>query len=194
MAKKDVFYRAFPCSVFLWLPTHPCHVYVLANSMWCPDSCPSLTAGIVDRSITTGKGSAGLPLIARFMGPTWGPSGAARTHVGPMMAPWTLLAGSFTSVDQLRVWTWKRKPHSVVFLYFVGCNMHPCHKLNSQTVVEVGRGRRRGGGYYILTTVSRGCGQFSWNQCHAGLTNICLLIICVCGWRYLGWLHLWLIK
>ena len=32
-------------------------------------------------------------LMARFMGPTWGPSGAARTQVGPMLALWTLLAG-----------------------------------------------------------------------------------------------------
>ena len=27
------------------------------------------------------------------MGPTWGPSGADRTRVGPMLAPWTLLSG-----------------------------------------------------------------------------------------------------
>ena len=33
-------------------------------------------------------------LIARFMGPTWGPSGADRTQVGPMLAPWTLLSGT----------------------------------------------------------------------------------------------------
>ena len=26
------------------------------------------------------------------MGPTWGPSGANRTQVGPMLAPWTLLS------------------------------------------------------------------------------------------------------
>ena len=32
-------------------------------------------------------------LIARSMGPTWGPSGADRTQVGPMLAPWTLLSG-----------------------------------------------------------------------------------------------------
>ena len=31
--------------------------------------------------------------IARFMGPTWSPSGADRTQVGPMLAPWTLLSG-----------------------------------------------------------------------------------------------------
>ena len=33
-------------------------------------------------------------LIAKFMGPTWGPSGADRTQVGPMLAPWTLLSGN----------------------------------------------------------------------------------------------------
>ena len=32
-------------------------------------------------------------LIARFMGPTWGPSGANMTQVGPMLAAWTLLSG-----------------------------------------------------------------------------------------------------
>ena len=31
-------------------------------------------------------------LIARFMGPSWGPSGTDRTQVGPMLAPWTLLS------------------------------------------------------------------------------------------------------
>ena len=31
-------------------------------------------------------------LIARFKGPTWGPSGVDRTQVGPILAPWTLLS------------------------------------------------------------------------------------------------------
>ena len=31
-------------------------------------------------------------LTERFMGPTCGPSGADRTQVGPMLAPWTLLS------------------------------------------------------------------------------------------------------
>ena len=34
------------------------------------------------------------PLIVRFMGPTWGPSGADRSQVGPMLVPWTLLSGT----------------------------------------------------------------------------------------------------
>ena len=31
--------------------------------------------------------------IAKFMEPTWGPSGSCRTQMGPMLAPWTLLSG-----------------------------------------------------------------------------------------------------
>ena len=41
-----------------------------------------------------------MSLIARFMGPTWGLSGADRTQVGPMLAPRTLLSG-VTLVMQL---------------------------------------------------------------------------------------------
>ena len=37
-------------------------------------------------------------LITRFMGPTWRPSGADRTQVGPMLAPWTLLSGYFQTI------------------------------------------------------------------------------------------------
>ena len=36
-------------------------------------------------------------LIARFMWPTWGPSGADRTQVDPMLAPWNLLSGKCSS-------------------------------------------------------------------------------------------------
>ena len=32
-------------------------------------------------------------LIASFMGPTWVPSGADRTQLGPMLIPWNLLSG-----------------------------------------------------------------------------------------------------
>ena len=34
-----------------------------------------------------------ITLITRFMGPTWGPSGADRTQLGPMWATWNLLSG-----------------------------------------------------------------------------------------------------
>ena len=41
-------------------------------------------------------------LIARFMGPTWGSSGADRTQVGPMLVPWTLLSGVKTKLVRFK--------------------------------------------------------------------------------------------
>ena len=49
--------------------------------------------------------------IARFMGPTWGPSGADRTQVGPMLAPWTLLSGISTALWIIKV------PYSIGEIY-----------------------------------------------------------------------------
>ena len=40
-----------------------------------------------------------LPQIARFIGPTWAPSGSCRPQIGPMLAPWTLLSGTFRHDD-----------------------------------------------------------------------------------------------
>ena len=36
-----------------------------------------------------------LSQIAKFMGPTWGPSGSCRPQMGPMLVPGTLLLGMF---------------------------------------------------------------------------------------------------
>ena len=45
------------------------------------------------------------PLVARLMGPTWGPSGADRTQVGLMLAPWTLLSGTHFCMKWMKtVW------------------------------------------------------------------------------------------
>ena len=49
--------------------------------------CSSSAVAYIPKSFTE------LPLIARFMGLIWGPFGADRTQVGPMLAPWTLLSG-----------------------------------------------------------------------------------------------------
>ena len=39
--------------------------------------------------------------IAKFMGSTWGPSGAGRTQVGPMLAPWTSISENITIVKNI---------------------------------------------------------------------------------------------
>ena len=45
--------------------------------------------------------------IAKFMGPTWGPSGADRTQMGPIFASWTLLSGMqlepISALDRMQV-------------------------------------------------------------------------------------------
>ena len=53
-----------------------------------PDS-PALT----DASSAVFRWVCRQSMMARFMGPTWGPSWADRAQVGPMLAPWTLLSG-----------------------------------------------------------------------------------------------------
>ena len=64
-------------------------------------------------------------LIAGLMGPTWDPSGADRTQVSPMSAPWTWLSGVY-----LATWnfiSWSGKSHGMSFnhecasAYFTGC-------------------------------------------------------------------------
>ena len=37
-------------------------------------------------------------LIAKFMGPLWGPPGSCRPQMGPMLAPWTLLSGLYPNI------------------------------------------------------------------------------------------------
>ena len=48
-----------------------------------------------------GKGSQ----ILRFMGPTWGPPGSCRSHMGPMSAPWTMLSG-VAYAGLIRLWSY----------------------------------------------------------------------------------------
>ena len=48
------------------------------------------------------------PLIAKLTGPPWGPSGADRTQMGPMVVTWTLLSGTISG------FTWAQgKAHGV---------------------------------------------------------------------------------
>ena len=68
---------------YTWVIFHrKCSRYLSLNWVWDPVWGPRY--GILLCYWT--------PLIARFMGPTWGPSGADRTQVGPILGPWTLLS------------------------------------------------------------------------------------------------------
>ena len=77
---------------------------------------------------------SGTPLITRFMGPKWGPSGADRTQVGPMLAPWTLLSGTignmttwYQRITERYALHWKVVRHSM--FPNVVCNTErQCHR------------------------------------------------------------------
>ena len=56
-------------------------------------------------------------LIARFMRPTWGPSGADRSQVGPILAPWTSLSGLLTNTENHIVMKWTHIPHYCTFVW-----------------------------------------------------------------------------
>ena len=87
--------------VIVWLPRYHCSY---------PDGCgsPRLVPNRAESQQTLLHrpiGDMGMTLIARFKGPTWGPSGADRTQVGPMLAPWTLLSGeAWTVFCNFEVW------------------------------------------------------------------------------------------
>ena len=40
------------------------------------------------------------PQTAKFMGLTWGPAGSCRSQMGPMLAPWTLRAGTILQMPR----------------------------------------------------------------------------------------------
>ena len=62
-------------------------------------------------------------LIAKFMGPTWGPPGAERTQVGPLF-PWTLLSGILLC------------PAPSIHLYVPPsvCPSHPCYQSTTHNI------------------------------------------------------------
>ena len=83
------------------------------------------------------------PLIASFMGPTCSPSGADRTQVGPMLAPWTLLSGSLR-------WSWWC--HSVGNCHGGGVNNeNGCYMCSTSNIIFFDHGC----GYLVYTDGSK---------------------------------------
>ena len=80
--------------------SHHFAIIVTSVTVQLPDTLISptnMTAG----SLLVPKNSKANFLIVRFVGPTWGPSGADRTQVGPMLVPRTLLSGLRGSIRAL---------------------------------------------------------------------------------------------
>ena len=88
-----------------WIPdAMKLSITTLGNTVmqWCVKDVGVLlvTGSGIKNEVTRNRHSL-TSLIASFMGPTWGPSGADRIQMGPMLAPWILLSGMFMVMCQL---------------------------------------------------------------------------------------------
>ena len=77
-----------------------------------------------------------IPLIAIFMGPTWGPPGSCRPQMGPMLAPWTLVSGTSHQPTKYYNVTITKQNTTKPFAYFMECTYFP--KLYSDSCLHVG--------------------------------------------------------
>ena len=114
--------------------------------------------------------------IARFMGPTFGPSGADRTQVGPMMAPWTLLSGmSFKSMQHFPI-------SDVSWLDMLAPNFQQINKRwNNQLIMSMGLYKTD------VTPVRHTCtATCRWLKNSCNQCNHCAIKNCVFGCRSIG--------
>ena len=72
-----------------------CHKHAGGLLEWCLlyIQADHMSPDVYSQYLTSLRPHDANTLIARFMGPTWGPPGAARTQVSPMLATGTLLSG-----------------------------------------------------------------------------------------------------
>ena len=122
--------------------------------------------------------------IAKFMGPTWGPPGSCGPHMGPMLAPWTLLSGWLFGVQAPHVS--KTLPPMILTIIIKVVNItacccpsctgihlqHSCVKIRSNfsKILKVDASAARGARYgvfckfgYCVLPQSLLC----WQQCRA---------------------------
>ena len=97
-AYYGVFCSSLKCSVMAWRDGVLPHCSRCMLARYCSRECQKYhwKHGHQKNCWKKGRWVSSIPtctLIARFMRPTWGPSGADRIQVGPMLAPWTLLSG-----------------------------------------------------------------------------------------------------
>ena len=102
-------------------------------------------------------------LLVKFMGPTWGPSGADRTQVGPMLAPWTLLSGytlSIRIISEEEITGWKARISYHIDDCLSNVITHSCPNLN---------------GGLAKPPLKLGLGWVITSHCLCGCTYSCLI-------------------
>ena len=100
------------CQIWIWFFSNQHLNY--SQIQRCQDICNHTAVYCCDSAFFVTMVS----LIASFMGPIWGPSGADRTQVGPMLAPWILLSQWY--VYNGNPYTWQ-KTHKFGLLKIKSC-------------------------------------------------------------------------
>ena len=129
--------------------------------------------------------------IARFIWPTWGPSGADRTQVGPMLAPWTLLS-RMSMLFMLNNKPYDTRGGPLLFQSHIEIIKHGINSFVYQGTKQ----------WYSLTTDAKGNESFNlfknyltpWmgSDCHRGYCVLCaiktikiilflVIVLCVYG-------------
>ena len=101
--------------------------------------------------------------IAKFMGPTWGPSGSCRPRMGPMLAPcrpqmgpmlapWTLLSGN----------EWNLEMAKVDVLYFPSCCITSWLMAGYSWLLHYSLILDMGSNIFVLHTMSNWSGFTHW--------------------------------
>ena len=100
-----------------------------------------------------------IPQITRFVGPTWGPPGSCRPQMGPMLAPWTLLSGSF----------WACQAEAIATYLWLWCNWwNPCDTMT--LCVKCWRKSHLALSCSHLT-------QLSWKKLHYRVWRLCMKVV-----------------
>ena len=119
------------------LPWRVQNFVVIGKVHFKPEHCKIWSNFKFDRNIVSGTVawsessmmkdiSCPMSLIARFMGPTWGPPGADRTQVGPMWATWTLLSGMFLCWEMIKTSIYSLKSPEINYCFPQGRILGTC--------------------------------------------------------------------
>ena len=99
-----------------WMINQNIKIFIVQNALW---NVVWEIVAILLRSYCDKHPYPGHTLIARIMGPTWGPPGSCRPQVGPILAPWTLLSG-YISVYQYSKYLSPEYIYIYMYIYIHG--------------------------------------------------------------------------
>ena len=95
----------------IWMSDMHVHIDILCNMLWFIWNIIIFLCRMISYSGYSHLMISAATQRARFLGPTWGPSGSCLPQMGPMLAPWTSLSGyACCLLTMHHNWNW---PHFI---------------------------------------------------------------------------------